>query len=299
MRKAFFIAIVFAWIAQPVMGQPNEETLKLLQKGYAKLDALPEIPSDLKEEYFYSIEEKDKKVGWKQIRLDTITKRGETYYRYRARYGIDSISFGLAEGEMTVILDRKLTPVDLNNEMSYIHPSTGKRQITDRARIKRNAFRRRVFDGRQTIKRKFNLENTRVSMLVEPLIGKLKFEEGEKVAFLDYDILLGRFRTLICEVKGKEDGKLKVTLENRQLVDDPNAAKQIEIESPPVAIPEDEEGTGRGEKKPEYYLYVDENEKVPFISDPVYKLDFKLSDSQEVDEIRKELVVKPDDLPAT
>ncbi len=296
-RIAIVCFIALACAVRSAAAQVSQESQALLDKGNALLDALPEVPSDLREESFYIIEEKDKRVGWKQIRLDTVEKRGESFYRYRARYGIDSATFGWAEGEMMVLLDRKFTPVDIRNEMFYISPESGKRLVDDRARIKNKAFRRKLFDGRQTIKQKFDLENTRVVMLLEPLVGRLKLEEGAEFATINYEIFTGKFHTTIFEVDEPEDGKTKLKMQIRSVVTDPNSANSPEIESPPVAIEvEGEDGNSRT-KKEEYYMLIRPDKSLHYMIDPAFKLETKRSDAETVEEVRKELVVETSELP--
>lgn len=304
-RRFFGIACFTGLLtAIPAFAQPSQQVEGLLEKGTAKLDKLPEVPSDFDKEYYYKFEAKEKPIGWQHIKLDTVSKDGENYYRYRARYGLNGIEVGYANGEEMVIMDRKWKPLEIRNRMESITAQGGKRDIEDRARIKHDKFQRRYFDGRQTKKFKFEYGDINAVYLPEPLFGQLSFEPGERFAFTSYDIQRGTFDTIVYEVgEKKKEGMTKLRTWLISSVEDPSKLDNIDfvMQEDPNRVEEkkEDEETEEEREKKQNYILIDDDKSIRFINLPRVGITVRRVDAERVDEVKKELEIHESDIHPT
>jgi hypothetical protein len=279
----------------------------LLKQGSELLDGLPEIPTDLDTDYYYKIEANDKPIGWQHIKLDTTTKEGDRFYRYRARYGYNGVNVGFREGEMMVIMDRRWKPIEVRNKMESITPEGGKRDVKDRARIKHDKFQRRLFDGRQTKKVKFEYADINAVYFPEPLVGNLKLDPGKRFAMVDYDVQRGMFDTRVYEVdEKKKDGMTRVRTYWVTSVEDPSKMEDVEIvanaphplnEDPNARKDKDETEEEKQAKEP--YILIDDDKSIRFINIPQFKMTVRRIDRERLEEVKKALIIKAEDIPTT
>lgn len=310
-RRVFGIALVICLMSVgTALAQPREfqDVDLLLKQGADLISALPEIPEDLDKDYFYKVEAKDQPIGWQHIKLDTTTKNGERYYRYRARYGYNGLDVGYSEGEMMVIMDRRWKPIDIRNKMESITPGEGKRDVKDRAWIKNEKFQRRLYDGRQTVKVKFEYADINAVFLAEPLIGNLKLDAGKRFAMINYDVKRGLFDTKVYEVdEKKKDGLMRVRTYWVVSVQDPSKLEDVEVvttaPNPLNEIPDenktDEEETEEEKQAREPYMLIDDDNSIRFINIPVGKITIRRVDRERVEEVKRSLVITNDDIPTT
>lgn len=303
-RRCFgFTCFTAFLIAAPAFGQ-NQQVEGLLKKGTALLDDLPEVPTNLDKEYYYKVESNEKPIGWYHIKLDTVSKDGETYYRYRERYGLNGVKVGYRKGEMMVIMDRKWKPIDIRNRMASITAQGGKRDVKDRARIKHDKFQRRYFDGRQTKKFKFEYGDINAVYLCDPLLGQLKLDPGEWFALTSYDVQEGTFDTRVYHVQEKKkDNMTKVRMYDVLSVEDPSKMKDKDyaLKNPPEMNQQekDEEKEDPEAEAKEFYMLIDDDKSVRFINIPNGKITVRRVDKDRVEEIKKELEIHESDIPVT
>ncbi|HPF37285.1 MAG TPA: hypothetical protein P5081_15470 [Phycisphaerae bacterium] len=302
-RRIFGISLLACIAAAPASAQQTQEIAKLLEKGAELIKGLPEIPADLDTEAYYKVEQKDTPIGWFQVRLDTVTKSGERFYRYRSRFGFNGVNVGWSEGEMMVIMDRYWKPVEVRNRMHEITPQGGKRDIKDRARIKSGKFQRRIFDGRQTQKYLFEYKDVNAVFMAEPLLGDLKLDPGDKFALTTYDVRTGAFNTTIYEVDKKKDGRTKVKTDFQFAVVDPSKTDNIEViqETPPPEDPnkKEEELTAEEKEAREPYFLIDPDKFLRFRNAPGSGITVRRSDRERVEQIQESLKITEKDIPTS
>lgn len=288
--------------AVPALAQ-NQEIDKLLEKGAELIKQLPEIPSNLDMDLYYKVEQKETPIGWYQIKLDTVMKDGERFYRYRSRFGYNGIEVGWRKGELMVIMDRYWKPVEVRNRMDSITPQGGKRNVKDRARIKNDKFQRRLFDGKQTRKFKFEYKDVNAVFIPEPLMGNLKLDPGDKFALTTYEVTRGTFDTTIYEVDKKKDGRTKVKTDWQFSVEDPSKTDNVEVvqNTPPPTETEknNDDETEEEKEAKESYLLIDEDKVIRFINLPRTGITIRRSDRERVEEIQKSLEISEEDIPTT
>jgi len=287
----------------PTLGQ-NQQFDELLKKGRALLESLPEIPSDLDKDYYYKYVSGDEPVGWQHIKLDTITKGGDRFYRYRTRFGFNGTDVGWSKGEMMVIMDRQWTPIEVTNKMEVITAADGKREVNDRARIKNDKFQRRIYDGRQTKKFKFEYDDVDAVFLAEPLLGHLNLEAGAKFAMTNYDVMRGRFETTVYEVEEETGGRTTIKTDFKFAVIDPSKTDNAEVVDAPPPEPADkeddeeeddeEEKQKKKDKKP--YMIIDKDKALRFQNFPRQRIKLRRIDRDRLMAIKKKLKVSDDDV---
>ncbi|MCB9851839.1 MAG: hypothetical protein H6819_01985 [Phycisphaerales bacterium] len=302
-RRMLGISILLCLAAvAPALAQ-NQEIDKLLEKGAERIKSLPEIPDDLDMNLYYKVEQKETPIGWYQIKLDTVTKEGERFYRYRSRFGYNGVQVGWSKGELMVIMDRYWKPVEVRNQMDTITPQGGKRNVKDRARIKNDKFQRRLFDGKQTKKFKFEYKDVNAVFLPEPLMGELKLDPGDKFALTTYQVISGNFDTSIYEVDKKKDGRTKVKIDWQFSVEDPSKTDKVDVvqNTPPPTEPDkkkDEETEEEKEAK-EAYMLIDEDKVIRFMNLPRTGITVRRSDRERVEAIQESLKISEKDIPTT
>lgn len=210
--------LALAIFAMPAFADEIDE---LRKEGDKLLEALPDIPADLDDHYFYELDSGDNGLGWMEYKFDSVEKGGQRYYRYRARFAWDIKRLGWFEGESTIYLNKDFTPARIKDDYLRITPFTGKGQIESRIVFTGGELESEIFSRGNREEQTISLPSGKVIVFVEPLFDRLDLKADQKFVLINYDHYSQNFQTYEYEVTKRPKGEYKITSKLRLEYKDP------------------------------------------------------------------------------